>query len=302
MKVLVRIAVAAVAAVVVVASASAASSQPSVAGMTLAAADVPGAKVVSQGSVARGGYLAAYQRTLKLSTPYGRSLIVEVRSESMLAAAKAQVGTDLAVVQRILKSKQGRAGFVAGIAGAAHVKASAIKLSALRHPSVGDGTVEQPLSIQVKSIRVYESLLYMRLDRAMVELVIVGVHPISALDSAKLTRIAQGHMTKQLTPLNLTPPAVTGTADLDQTLTVTPGTWSNSDVTLTYQWQRCDAMGTNCVAVPGSTASTYAVSAADAGATLNVVETATNRFGAPTATSAVTAAVPVPPPPPPPAP
>jgi hypothetical protein len=300
MKVLSQIAVAAAASVVVVASASAASSQPSVAGMTLVPADVPGAKIVSQGSVAKGGYLAAYQRTLKLSTPYGRSLIVEVRSQGMLAQTKTQVGTDLAVVQRILKSKAGRAGFIAGVASAAHVTAAAVKLSALRHPSIGDGTVEQPLSVQLKTIKVYESLLYMRLDRALVELVVVGGRPISQVDSANLTRILQGHVTKQLTPLDVTPPAITGTVDIGQTLTVTPGTWSNNDVTLTYQWQRCDATGANCVAVPGATTATYVVSSDDAGATLNVVETATDRFGAPAATSAVTTAVPVPPPPPPP--
>jgi hypothetical protein len=293
-----RVLAAVIATAAIVASASAASTQPNVAGMTLGAADVPSAKVVSQGAVHEGGYLAAYQRTMKLATPYGHSLIIEVRSETMLAPSQAQVATDLAVVQRILKSKAGRAGFIAGVAGSAHVKPSAVKLSALRHPAIGDGTVEQPLSVQLKSVRAYESLLYMRLDRVMVELIVAGVRPVSQADSASLTRLALAHVTQALTPVGLTPPAITGTADLGQTLTVTPGTWSNSDVVLTYQWQRCDATGANCVAVAGSTGTTYVVSAADAGMTLNVVETAIDRFGTPTATSAVTAAVPVPPPPP----
>ena len=49
----------------------------------------------------------------------------------------------------------------------------------------------------------------------------------------------------------------------------------------TYQWQRCDAAGANCVPVAGATAPTYAVLPTDVGATLNVVVTAANRFGRP---------------------
>ena len=212
MKVSLRVLAAVTATAAIVAGASAASSQPNVAGMTLGAADVPSAKVVSQGAVREGGYLSAYQRTMKLKTPYGRSLIIEVRSETLLAPSQAQVATDLAVVQRILKSKAGRAGFIAGVAGSAHVKPSAVKLSALRHPAIGDGTVEQPLSVQLDSVKAYESLLYMRLDRVMVELIVAGIRPVSQADSASLTRLALAHVTQALTPVDLTPPAITGTA------------------------------------------------------------------------------------------
>jgi hypothetical protein len=131
--------------------------------------------------------------------------------------------------------------------------------------------------------------------------VFVGNRAISQVDSARLAKIVQAHVTGQLTPVDVTPPAITGTADLGQTITVTPGTWSNTDVKLTHQWQRCDAAGANCADIPGSTADTYTVVDTDAGSTFRVVETATDRFAAPTATSLVTSAVPVPPPPPPPA-
>jgi hypothetical protein len=277
--------------------AGAAATQPSIAGMTLAASDVPGAKVVSQGKVAAGGYVSAYQRTLKFSVPYGRSEIVGVQSEGKLGATPKQVTTDLAVIQRVLNSKLGRAGFVSGIASKLKVKSSAVKLSALRHPHVGDASVELPLSITVSTAKVYESLLYMRLDRVLEVLAIVGARPIAPTDSANLARILQAHITQQLTPVNLTPPAVTGTAAVGETLTVTPGTWSNTDVKLAYQWQRCDGTGANCAPITGATTTTYMVASTDAGSTFAVVETATDRFGAPTATSTATAVVPVPPPP-----
>jgi hypothetical protein len=284
----------------IVAVAGAAPAPPRVAAMTLAVADVPGAKLVSQGKVAAGGYVSAYQRTLRFTSPYGRSEIVGVQSEGKLATTAKQVTTDLAVVQRVLNSKAGRTGFAAGLAGKLHVKASSIKLSALRHPRVGDGTVELPLRIQLKTATAYESLLYMRLDRVFEQLLVVGARPIAQADSAGLARILQAHIAQELTPVDVTPPSIAGTPAVGQTLTASPGTWSNTDVKLTYQWQRCDATGANCADIAGATSTTYAIVDTDAGSTFDVVETATDRFGAPTASSAATAPVPVPPPPPPP--
>ena len=282
--------------------AGAVAAQPSVASMTLAAADIPGAKLVSQGKLAAGGYLSAYQRTLKLTSPYGQSEIVGVQSEGKLAATAKQVTTDLSVVQRVLNSPAGRAGFVAGIAVKLQVTKAAVKLGAVRHPHVGDGTVELPLSIQLPTARAYESLVYMRLDRVLELLVVVGARPIAKTDSASLARILEAHVRQQLTPVQVTPPAVTGTVAVGETLTVTPGTWSNSDVALTYQWQRCDATGANCIPIAGASSTTYTIAATDPGSTLEVVETATDRFGAPTATSTATVVVPAPPPPPEPSP
>ena len=40
-------------------------------------------------------------------------------------------------------------------------------------------------------------------------------------------------------PSNTTPPAVTGTPKVGQTLTVSNGTWTGSPTGYTYQWQRC---------------------------------------------------------------
>ena len=74
-------------------------------------------------------------------------------------------------------------------------------------------------------------------------------------------------------------------------MTAAAGTWKNTPTKLAYQWERCDAAGANCVAIPGATALTYIVQATDAGATLRVTETATNNIGSVTATSLQTSAV-----------
>jgi hypothetical protein len=95
-----------------------------------------------------------------------------------------------------------------------------------------------------------------------------------------------------LAPVNTAPPTIAGTAQEGATLTLTHGQWSNSP-TLTDQWERCT--GTSCSAVSGATALTYVVTAADAGHTLEVLETATNTGGTVSAASAPTQAIVAPP-------
>ena len=46
---------------------------------------------------------------------------------------------------------------------------------------------------------------------------------------------------------------------------VSAGSWSPTPATIAYQWQRCNANGRLCKPLPGATASTYAVTAADTG-------------------------------------
>jgi len=93
-------------------------------------------------------------------------------------------------------------------------------------------------------------------------------------------------------PTNTAPPTISGTPQVGQTLTASPGTWSSDTTpTFTYQWNRCDAQGANCTAITSATAQTYAVQSADADKTLRVAVTATNPTGSGSASSAQTGAV-----------
>lgn len=87
------------------------------------------------------------------------------------------------------------------------------------------------------------------------------------------------------TPANTVAPALTGTAQVGSTLTITNGTWSGSPIpTYARQWKR----GASDV---GTGASTYTIIAADAGQIMTCVVTATNSAGSASATSNATAAV-----------
>jgi L-fucose isomerase-like protein len=58
-------------------------------------------------------------------------------------------------------------------------------------------------------------------------------------------------------------------------LRTTSGTWSTS-ATFTYQWLRCSATFTDCTNIPGATATSYTIRAADVGHLLAANVTATN--------------------------
>jgi hypothetical protein len=263
---------------------------PNPATMTLQVADLATAKSVSAGSVKEQGYQAAYQRTLLLNSPYGASHLVIVQSEVAVAATADTPTKDLASAQAGFRSKAGRKAIAADAAKGFKVKPSAVSFGKMRGVAGLDAGFEQPLSIKTKKSRVYESFAFLRLDRTLVVLYEVGVRPTAPADTRKLAGLIAGHITTALTPVNTAPPTVTGTPQQGQTLTAAPGTWTADDAAFTYQWQHCDATGANCTDVAGATQPTYAVTAADVGFTLRVNVTATNRFGAPVASSTPTAA------------
>ena len=92
-------------------------------------------------------------------------------------------------------------------------------------------------------------------------------------------------------PVEISPPAISGTAQQGQTLTEAHGSWSNEPTGYAYQWLQCDSLGSGCLPIAGATSQTYVPVAADVGHALKVEETATNAGGSGSATSAATAAV-----------
>ena len=58
-------------------------------------------------------------------------------------------------------------------------------------------------------------------------------------------------------------PTITGVPREGQALQVSAGSWSLTPTTIEYQWLRCNPNGRLCEPLPGATASTYAVTAAD---------------------------------------
>jgi hypothetical protein len=91
-------------------------------------------------------------------------------------------------------------------------------------------------------------------------------------------------------PANTTPPAVSGTAKVGSTLTVTNGTWSNTPTSYTYQWQRCSS-ATTCTNINNAVGQSYVVRNADGGSQIRADVTATNADGQSSAHSNLTSLV-----------
>jgi len=91
-------------------------------------------------------------------------------------------------------------------------------------------------------------------------------------------------------PSNSTLPAVSGTAKVGQTLTVSNGSWTGNPTDYSYQWQRCTS-STSCTNIADATARTYVAADGDVGHTLRAVVTATNADGLSTANSSQTSTV-----------
>ncbi len=93
-------------------------------------------------------------------------------------------------------------------------------------------------------------------------------------------------------PVNVTEPAISGTAKEGETLTANEGEWEGRlPITYNYQWQSCDSLGESCMNIAGATGASYRLQSSDAGETVRVVVSAENAGGASNASSQASAIV-----------
>ena len=116
----------------------------------------------------------------------------------------------------------------------------------------------------------------------------VRVLAVNADGSASARSGPTAVVTASTAPANTARPSITGDARVGEALTAEDGTWTNTPTSFAYQWQRCDADGTGCAAISGSTGKTYGVRLVDLGFRLRVEVTARNSGGAGSAVSGVT--------------
>ncbi len=87
-------------------------------------------------------------------------------------------------------------------------------------------------------------------------------------------------------PANTAAPAITGTAQVGETLTAADGTWTGRPTpTLSRVWIA------DGIAIPGATGTTYVPAVGDVDKTITVTVIGTNQVGNASATSAATSAV-----------
>jgi sugar lactone lactonase YvrE len=88
---------------------------------------------------------------------------------------------------------------------------------------------------------------------------------------------------------NRVPPSISGSDQAEKPLNADTGIWTGAGaIDYSYEWQRCDAGGGNCVMLAGASASSYTPREGDAGSTLKVIVTATSALGSASVGSAPT--------------
>jgi hypothetical protein len=91
-------------------------------------------------------------------------------------------------------------------------------------------------------------------------------------------------LVQAVAPRNTSPPTISGTQRVGQTLTGNPGTWSGTQpITFTFQWIRCNSEVANCTAIRGATSRQYTLTPDDRGRRLIFFVTARNADGGATA-------------------
>jgi hypothetical protein len=120
-------------------------------------------------------------------------------------------------------------------------------------------------------------------------LVTAGAGFALLLAAALVGFAGDGTAASQAAPSNQQRPTLTGTPEVGQQLTANAGTWSGTQpISYVYRFQRCDRNGANCYTGGSTTQRTYLVTSDDAGKTVRVRVTATNRDGSTSASSAPT--------------
>jgi hypothetical protein len=92
-------------------------------------------------------------------------------------------------------------------------------------------------------------------------------------------------------PTNSVKPAVSGSAQVGEELTVSNGTWSPTPTSFSRRWQRCDSAAEDCRNITGATGRTYGVRTADVGHRLRALVTARTASGVSTTASSASAVV-----------
>ena len=99
-----------------------------------------------------------------------------------------------------------------------------------------------------------------------------------------MVSIASAAPEARKTPVNISPPAITGDAVVGKSVSGDTGTWTGAK-SYAFAWLRCNVSGGGCTAIPGATSANYLVTKADANRSIRFRVTASNNAGSTSAKS-----------------
>jgi hypothetical protein len=278
---------------------SAAFAAPPAALMVLSAADFPDGGVLAAQSDSVPAVLATIPRSSSYSRAFTSAVfhnedLVSISSSALVAKNASDITKFMSSLALITHSKAGQKGLVAGIQKefATKTKVLSGRLLRARILRLPDEAIDLAVSLKFTGGNLEIGELWLEEGSALSFTIYVS-KVFTAGDSAALARAVDEHIqiaSTTIAPTNGTLPTISGTAEVSQTLTAVPGTWTGKSE-LGIQWLRCSSAGSQCSAIADATTPTYLVAAADVGSTLEIDVTATNGAGTTSAQSGPSAVV-----------
>jgi hypothetical protein len=263
--------------------------------MVLRSSDLGGARVTAQRYYHDTDFpsVISYERELE-SGRVGSTALLTIDTEAEVGTSLAITADFLRAFERYLATPAGRKLLARTITEEAEGVVTSARVGRPRALGVGAQSFDLLVSLRVLGVRLDARVAAFRVDRVLGLLLTVG-EPGRSLPrsvSKRLAGIMAARARAELVPRSTGAPVVTGTAEVGQTLIATRGSWRGGPTSFAFQWQRCDASGLSCVAIPGAVGERYAVAQGDVGSRLRVAVTARNSVSSATSVSTPTATVP----------
>ena len=246
--------------------------------------------LVARGSIRRQGYVkdrdfvASYVREFKPGASLGKSVLSGLESDVGVTATRTDAARLVGRIAGALRSRGSRRAFVRGALQDAGWDQGSLTIvfGGIRGIAGGDAAFMAPLTLSLPHrLRLAMVLEVVRVDRAVQVLYLLGAPntTIVPAEATKLVAIVAARMRDGLIPASIALPSITGVAQESQTLSGDPGAWTNGPSAYALQWLRCDAAGASCLPIDGAVASSYVLTAADVGSTIELSVIATNTAG-----------------------
>jgi hypothetical protein len=265
--------------------------------MVLVPSDLGGAKISRQAYYKDKEFpsVISYGREFDEGT-VGSTHVLDVDSEAEIGVSVRSTTLFYGSIKRLWGTKKFRAALKTQLKNEFNDSLGFVTNPQVGHPrslKVGSSAFDLVITFRLLSLRTELHLTVFRVERVLGGLLIVGTPgkrvPLASI--ARLGKTMASRMLAQLLPKNTVPPAISGVAQVGQTLTADTGSWSGSPTGFSYQWQHCDEAASSCADIPGATASTYTLTDAEASTNVRVAVTARNAAGSTTAVSALTPSV-----------
>jgi hypothetical protein len=255
--------------------------------MVLQPTDFSSTTVLNEGYQKDADYVAVYGRDFGPTVTRSGTPLDSAYSEVDLESDLETASLDSLLLYAAVHTKAFRRTLVSNLAETAtsefrvKVTRKDILVGRLRSLHVGQDSVLVPITIRMRPQSVHLYLGFFRFNRAQASFALEATrgHAVSLSEATSIAGLMAADMKLGLSPQVTSLPTIAGTPTQGLVVSVTPGTWLNNPGSYSYQWERCDAAGANCVAITGETGLTYTVRAADVGSTLRVAVIATNTVG-----------------------